>query len=185
MMKTIISQESSISTPISQIMPISPRLGYTINLLTEVLESLREKRNKVRKNNKKFALCEDDMLWNNVNEEKITSVACVSLTKIKKNLDSISTIDEITKTLPAIIPIVRTLSSQLHTRMPDDSQKLCEISVHLGSIMVDSAILTGETFNFKSVTAKSTSFLDEVKLMVDSKINKLYPNLETTEKKHV
>ena len=58
------------------------------------------------------------------------------------------------------------------------SQKLSEISVHLGSIILDSATITKAQFDFNQTNLDSTSFLDEVKLMVDSKINKQYPHLD-------
>ena len=54
-------------------------------------------------------------------------------------------------------------------------KKLSELSVHLGSIILDSAALTKARFDFSKSNHMSTILLDEVKLMADSKLNKQYP----------
>jgi hypothetical protein len=48
----------------------------------------------------------------------------------------------------------------------------------LGSILLDSAALTKAKFDFGNSNDESSIFLDEVKLIVDSKISKQYPNLD-------
>ena len=74
--------------------------------------------------------------------------------------------------------MIRTISAQLYEILPECSQKLSELSVHLGSIVLDSATLTKARFDFSLSNEESALLLDEVKLMVDSKISKQYPNLD-------
>jgi hypothetical protein len=74
--------------------------------------------------------------------------------------------------------MMRTVSAQLYTLLPASSQNLSELSVHLGSIILDSAILTEARFDFSRSNIESSLVLNEVKLMVDSKINKQYPHLD-------
>ena len=69
-------------------------------------------------------------------------------------------------------------SVQLFDIIPNCSQKLSELSAHLGSIVLDSAALTKARFDFSQSNEESSALLNEVKLMVDSKINKQYPNLD-------
>jgi len=76
--------------------------------------------------------------------------------------------------LPATIPMIRTISAQLFDIVPHCSQKLSELSVHLGSIVLDSAALTKARFDFRQSNEESSIMLNEVKLMVDCKINKQY-----------
>jgi len=80
--------------------------------------------------------------------------------------------------LPATIPMIRTISAQLFDIDTNCSQKLSELSVNLGSIVLDSAALTQARFDFSQSNYESSTILNEVKLMVDSKISKQYPNLD-------
>ena len=52
------------------------------------------------------------------------------------------------------------------------------MSVHLGSILLDSAALTKARFDYSQSNEEASTLLNEVKLMVDCKINKQYPNLD-------
>ena len=71
--------------------------------------------------------------------------------------------------------MIRTVSAKLFVISPISSQKLSELSVHLGSIVLDSAALTKARFDFSKCNDRSATLLDEVKLMADSKLNKQYP----------
>ena len=94
---------------------------------------------------------------------------------IKNQIGSISGINSISEILPSSIPMIRTTSAKLFVFFPMYSQKLSELSVHLGSIILDSAALTKARFDFSKSNHISTILLDEVKLMADSKLNKQYP----------
>ena len=63
---------------------------------------------------------------------------------------------------------IRSLSSVI-------DKKLSELSVHLGSIILDSAVLTKARFDFSKSNHTCAILLDEVKLISDSKLNKQYP----------
>ena len=71
--------------------------------------------------------------------------------------------------------MIRTISAKLFVLFPICSQKLSELSVHLGSIVLDSAALTKARFDFSKSNHTCAILLDEVKLMADSKLNKQYP----------
>ena len=97
------------------------------------------------------------------------------LLKIKNQIGSISGINSIPEILPSSIPMIRIVSAKLFVLFPMYSQKLSELSVHLGSIVLDSAALTKARFDFSKSNHMSAMLLDEVKLMTDSKLNKRYP----------
>ena len=96
------------------------------------------------------------------------------LFEIKNQIGSISGIQSIPEILPSSIPMIRTVSAQLFVISLTSSQKLSELSVHLGSILLDSAVLIQARFDFSKSNNDSAILLDEVKLMADSKLNKQF-----------
>ena len=77
-----------------------------------------------------------------------------------------------------MVHMIRTISAQLVDIHPESSQQLSELSVQLGSIVLDSATITKAQFDFSQSNLESSILLDEVKLMVDSKLSKQYPHLD-------
>jgi len=110
--------------------------------------------------------------------ERIVAFSLEILSQIKKRIGRISGVNSITKVLPASISTIRTVSAQLFDIVPPCSHNLSELSIHLGSIVLDSAALTNARFDFSQSNEESSTLLNEVKLMVDSKISKQYPNLD-------
>ncbi len=158
-----------------------PRLEYSIHLLDEIVSILKKKRDDLRKSNKLLVTDFDetsDVTLGAINLERTVSFSLETLTLIKKRTKQISNVTSIPIVLPAVIPMIRTVSAQLFVIIPHCSQKLSELSVHLGSIVLDSAALTKARFDFSQSNDESSIMLNEVKLMVDSKIRKQYPNLD-------
>ncbi len=110
--------------------------------------------------------------------ERTMAFSLEILSQIKKRTRRISSVNSITQVLPPAIPLIRTISAQLFDIVPHCSQKLSELSVHLGSILLDSAALTKARFDYSQSNEEASTLLNEVKLMVDCKINKQYPNLD-------
>jgi len=158
---------------------IIPRLQYSNRLLDGIVGVLENKRNELQKLNRFLSDLNDGSIIRTLDSEKSISFSLEILNHIKKRLDSVSGVNSIPELLPLIIPMVRTVSAQLFSIEPICSQKLCELSVHLGSIVLDSAIITRARFDFSHSNEESLLILDEVKLIVDSKINKRYPNLDS------
>ena len=164
----------------SHFVTLVPRLEYSTNLLDEISEILKKKRDEIKKSNKSFVDFDeiDDIELKAIKLELIVSFSLEVLTSIKKRTKKISNVNSIPVVLPATIPMIRTISAQLFDIVPHCSQKLSELSVHLGSIVLDSAALTKARFDFSQSNEESSIMLNEVKLMVDCKINKQYPNLD-------
>jgi len=147
----------------------------------ELLKILKEKRNDLKKSNKSLVSDfdeTDDTHLKAIKLERTVVFSLETLTQTKKIIGKISGVTSIPEVLPAVIPVIRTISAQLFDMTPHCSQRLSELSVHLGSIVLDSATLTKARFDFSQSNEASTSILNEVKLMVDSKISKQYPNLD-------
>ena len=162
---------------ITQTVTLVPRLEYSNKLLDDIVDILKNKRDELQKLNLILLDLNDDTYVETLDLERTITFSLEILYQIKKRLNSISGINSIPELLPLTIPMIRTVSAQLFNLLPTCSQKLCELSVHLGSIVLDSAILTCARFDFSQSNAKSLLIFDEVKLIVDSKISKRYPNL--------
>jgi hypothetical protein len=175
------SVDSLENENISYSVTLVPRLQYSLNLLDEIIDILEIKRNDLKFLNQylKTDFDEDDESHHMaIKLEKTVLFSLDILLQIKKITCSISGVTSIPKVLPSSIPLIRTISAQLFGIFPNCSQKLSELSVHLGSIVLDSATLTKARFDFNQCNEESSSLLNEVKLIVDSKINKQYPNLD-------
>jgi len=158
-----------------------PRLEYSANLLDEIVKILKKKRNDLKKSNKDLVIDFDETDKTHLKAielERILAFSLEILYKIKKRTGRISDVNSIPKVLPSTIPMIRTISAQLFDILPNCSQKLSEVSVHLGSIVLDSATLTKARFDFSQSNEEASTLLNEVKLIVDCKISKQYPNLD-------
>ena len=175
------SVDSLESENISHSVTLVPRLEYSVNLLDDVIMILECKQNELKKSNKDLVLDFDESDKIHVSAFKLEHLMEFSLDvllRVKKNMVQISNIGSIPEVLPSSIPMIRIISAQLFDVIPKCSHKLSEISVHLGSIVLDSAVLTTARFDFSQSNTESSTLLNEVKLMVDSKLSKQYPNLD-------
>ena len=166
---------------ISHSVTIVPRLDYSVNLLDDIIEILEKKRYDLKKSNKPLVADFDETNNTHLNAielERIIAFSLEILFLIKKRIERIFGVGSIPEVLPASILLIRTVSAQLFDIVPNCSQKLSALSVHLGSIVLDSAVLTKARFDFSQSNEESSTLLNEVKLMVDSKISKQYPNLD-------
>jgi len=166
---------------ISNTVTLVPRLEYSINLLSEIIDILDEKISDLKISNKELGVYFDESDKTHVKslELEITlNYSLEILIQIRKRITDISGIHYIPETLPSSIPVMRAISAKLFDIAPNCSRKLSELSVHLGSIVLDSATLTKARFDFCLSNDESSKFQDEVKLMVDSKISKQYPNVD-------
>lgn len=167
---------------ISQNVTIVPRLEYSNLLLNGIIDSLKTRQNEVKKSNRVIldgsGSSPDRTCQKALETEKTIAFSIEILSQIQKRTGMISGITSIPKILPSAVPMIRVISAQLYAILPECSQNLSELSVHLGSIILDSATLTKAKFDFSLSNKESAFLLDKVKLMVDSKINNQYPNLD-------
>ena len=166
---------------ISHSVTLVPRLKYSVNLLNDAIDALDSNRNDLKNANKDLDVDFDESDELQVDAQKMEHLVVFSLETllyVKKSMEKISNVGSIPEILPSSIPVIRTISAKLFDVIPQCSQKLSEISVHLGSIVLDSAALTTARFDFSQSNVESSILLNEVKLMVNSKLNKQYPNLD-------
>lgn len=175
------SVESSDDFNISHSVTLVPRLEYSVNLLSEIIETLSEKKSEIKESNRDLVTFfdeQDPAHLQSLELEKTFWYCHEVLSIVKKRASGINGLTSLPEVLPSTIPVIRTISAKLFEIMPNSSQKLSELSVHLGSIVLDSAALTKARFDFSQSNEESARTLDEVKLMVDSKISKSYPNVD-------
>ncbi|MCY4491222.1 MAG: hypothetical protein OXC46_07140 [Thaumarchaeota archaeon] len=167
---------------VSQTVTIVPRLEYSSDLLSEIIHELEQKRINLKKVNHKMlrASKHDSPEVQDAIDLEMAVIFCLEcLSQIRQMLRSVSGIASIPSLLSPAIPAIRTVSAKLYEVMPSCSQKLCELSVHLGSVVLDSAVISTARFDFRQSNYESATLLDEVKLMAYSKINKQYHNLDS------
>ena len=158
-----------------------PRLDYSHQLIDSIAENLQTKLNQIKKFNQDLPSTIDESDLESIlslKQEHTITFCMESITYVQKTMHSIYGVNSIPEKIPSIIPILRTISAELFDIVPECSKKLCELSVHLGSIVLDSATLTKARFDFSQSNEISANILDEIKLIVDSKINKQYPHLD-------
>ncbi len=171
------SADSPETENISHSVTLVPRLKYSVNLLNDAIDILDCKRNDLKNANKDmvFDFAESDELQANALKlEYVVTFSLETLLYIKKSMEKISNVGSIPEILPSSVPVIRTISAKLFDVLPKCSQKLSELSVHLGSIVLDSAALTTARFDFSQSNTESSIILDEVKSMVNSKFTSRY-----------
>ena len=162
-----------------QTVTISPRLDYSAGLLSCIVGELRQKSSALRAANARLLDAGHDgaVLRDSIELERRVEFSLQAMLLIQQKMGSVSKISGIPKALTTVIFAVKSASAQLYGVMPACSQKLCELSVHLGSIVLDSAAISTAKFDFGQSNSESAVLLDKLNLIVDSKINKLYGNL--------
>jgi hypothetical protein len=166
---------------ISHSVTLVPRLKYSVNLLNDAIDILDCNRNDLKNANKDMTLDfdeSDELQVDALKMEHLVVFSLETLLYVKKSMEKISNVGSIPEILPSSISVIRIISAKLFDVIPKCSQKLSEISVHLGSIVLDSAALTTARFDFSQSNIESSILLNEVKLMANSKLNKQYPNLD-------
>jgi len=169
---TLASENASYSVT------LVPRLDFSINLLSTIIEILQKQRTELKTLNNNLVTDFDEFDPSHTKNLKLEQMIVFSLDmlfQIKNQIGLISGIQSIPEILPSSIPMIRTVSAQLFVISPTPSQKLSELSVCLGSIVLDSAVLTQARFDFSKSNEECAIMLDEVKLMANSKLNKQYP----------
>lgn len=155
-----------------------PRLEYCAGLLDETIRALEDSVAEIRASNLD-ARDPNGPDCDSVELERTAIFSLEALLLVRERLRRISKVGMIPVTLSPLVPVARTVSAGLHRTHPDCCQNLSTLSIHLGSIILDSASLTKARFDFAQSCAESSAVIDKVKLMADSKISKQYANLDT------
>ncbi len=169
-----------LPTPYSH--SITPRLEYCSYLVGAILQRLEKEHSVLQKANIGYYSKNDDAIKNTdfkkqLEVEMNLSCAIGALKTAKSRLESISQIGNIATTISPLISIIRMINSSICANAPDSSHDLIELSTTLGSVVMDSGSLVEAKFDFKQTNLESSRILDEVNLIVKSKIRTQYPNL--------
>lgn len=150
---------------------LAPRLAHSQRLLADTEKDLRRSLRRLRRDEGRTS----------PNEAERTVLFCLeAVLGTRKRLQGISGMGEIPGVVLPAIPVLRTASARLAALLPVSSGRLCELAVHLGSIVLDSAILAGEAVDIRWCGYESARMLDKAKLITDSKLRKLYPDIPST-----
>ena len=168
------------SKNISYSVTLVPRLEYSVTILDDIIKILKKKKLDLKKFNNELIdeSGSEKIIFHAVEHERTVLFSLEILKKIRQIIKKISGIHSIPENLSSTVSMSRIASANLYQFLPSCSHKLSELSLHLGSIVLDSAILTKASFDFGRSNKESAEFLDELNLIVGSKISKQYPNLE-------
>ncbi|MEW6043958.1 MAG: hypothetical protein AB1608_06810 [Thermoproteota archaeon] len=161
---------------------IKPRLEYCSYLVDVTSDKITQRYEKTRESNIN-AYSQDDMLKSpqfktQVELESDLLRASEILRTVKKRLKSITHLSNIAENISPLISLIRIINSSVYSSMPHNHD-LIELSTTLGSIVMDSGCLAETKFDFKQTNLESTQILAEVNLIVESKIRKQYPQLNS------
>lgn len=112
-----------------------------------------------------------------VEAERRAAFCAGALGEAARRVERVSDIAGILGALPCVIHVVRTVSASLICEMPECSRRLSEAAVQAGSVALDSASLRGARFDFGRSNRESAALLDGIKLTVDSKLSRQYPDV--------
>jgi hypothetical protein len=161
---------------------IKPRLEYCSYLVDAVSDKLKQRYEETRGSNTKIysqkEMADSPQFKKQLELELGLLRAAEILKTVKKRLKSITQISNITETVSPLISLIRIVNSSVYSSVPHNHD-LIELSTTLGSIVMDSGCLTEAKFDFKQTNLESTQILTEVNLIVESKIRKQYPQLNS------
>ncbi len=158
---------------------IKPRLEYCIHVTGMILEKLELANHEIHAKNTQY-YAQDGLIENSsqLEIEHNVLVAIEALKSIKNTLIGISQISGIVE-ISSLISIIRIMTSNIYQIIPGTRHDLVELSTSLGSIVMDSGCLLESRFDFKQTNLESKQILDELNLIVGSKMRKFYPNLNS------
>lgn len=163
---------------------IKPRIDYATEIVDSLLDVLTQHRHDVNQNNADMyrRLDTDEMslstLEKQVKYELELSYTVESLRQVRRSLDCVVGLGNVSTVLSPTISVVRTIRSKLLALMPAMDFQLGELSLLLSGIIIDAAHLASLTLDFSKANEASSRLLDEAKLIADSKLYKQFPNLD-------
>ena len=181
---------TTTTTTISHSIPMAPRLRYSVDMLDGIIRSLRRALASQRRSNRTLApdACDPDpggrgrgcctRAAGALRRERTLILSLEALSTARRQARSITDAARIPGTLSLTIPLVRAAGAMLFEAVPDCSRRLSELSVHLGSVALDSASLTRASLDFGRSSAESSALFAKLNLIADSKICEQYPNLD-------
>ena len=176
--------ENETKNQIVRAYTIKPRIDYATEAVDFILDILTQRKQELYKGNlelygkvteRKESM---DTLGNQIRHELEISYSIESMRQVRRSLDSVVGLGNVTEAISPTISIVRTIRSRLFTLVPILDFQLGELSLLLGGIIIDAAHLASSNLDFGQANEMSQRLLDEAKLIADSKICKQFPNLD-------
>ncbi len=163
---------------------IKPRIDYAVETVDSILNILLQRKQELNEENlalyKRIDGSKESIgnLGNKIGNELEISYSIESMRQVRRSLDSVVGLGNVTIVLSPTISIVRTIRSKLLTLVPALDFQLGELSLLIGGIIIDAAHLASMNLDFGHANEMSQQLLDEAKLIADSKICKQFPNLD-------
>lgn len=168
---------------ITRAVTIKPRLDYAVVLTDKILGVLTETKTDLIKNRNLTQQNMESVAVKSifVNESSYTFeifFAIEALRQVRRRIDSIFGLGNVTHVLGPTISIVRTVRSHLFCLFPHIDMELGELSIILGGLIIDAGHLVDACIDFEKENQTAIMLMDEAKLIADSKFSKQFPNLD-------
>ncbi len=176
--------EDGSKTNLIRATTLKPRVDYAMEIVDVLLEILSQKRQDLNRQNlelyKRNNVTQESLgtLKNQIKDEFEISFMIESLRQVRRSLDSIIGLGNLPLVLSPTVSVVRTLRSKMLGIIPQLDSHLGELSLLIGGLIIDSAHLASTNLDFGVANETSRRFLDEAKLIADSKIYKQFPNVD-------
>ena len=161
------SQIDSLLGPISHSVTLAPRLTHCIGLLDKIIDRLEKNMPPIRT----LDLNTHDLNYKSVDLEQTVMFSFETLLLVRERVRRVSQINMIPEMLSPLVSVIRTVSAKLHKIDPKCCQDLSVLSIHMGSVVFDSAALTKARFDFAQLSIESSDVMNMIQLMADSKVN--------------
>lgn len=142
---------------------LAPRLAYSRRLLEETAAELKRHIQESRDRHP----CP---------ESERTLLFCLEAVRRADVRLRIHSMAEIPGAVPPAIWVLRAASAQLAAHLPGCSARLCELAIHLGSIVMDASLLAGVDVRYRG--SEFGRMLDSARSAAEAGIRKTYPDME-------
>lgn len=156
---------------------ITPRLGLAAALVDGVAADMRREAASLSRAGRRLAAAGGGPPADMLGREALARLAVAALSEARRRLGRLDSVGRLPPALAVLVPAARALSAGLHAQYPEQSARLSALAAVLGGVLADSASLAGARFDFGRSNRESRALLAEAKLIADSKLAKLYPNL--------
>ncbi len=176
--------EDGSKTNLIRATTLKPRVDYALEIVDALLDILAQKRQDLNSQNlESYKRTSDNpklliALKNQIKDEFEISFIIESLRQIRRSLDSIVGLGNLSTALSPTVSIVRTIRSRMLGVIPQLDSQVGELSLLIGGMIIDSAHLASMNLDFGIANETSRKLLDEAKLIADSKIYKQFPNVD-------
>ena len=166
----------------SQKATIMPRLERAVGLVERAIDEIHGLHAEASRTSRRVGSCgsgiDSSVMIDAVSVERLLALAHESARGAHFLLRGAGDMRGLAIALPTAISVIRAAASQSHAVAPESSADLGEAAGILGSVALDAALIASTQIRYDLCVCRAAESLEHAKLIVDSKLSKLYPKLD-------